>query len=192
MAKRRQYVSPLFDDRGFPHPGDEWESMLPEVDYGRLLRKRKHQPPRLDDIDPKFGVEYDEATHGDTLRTNLKISHLTSHQQTVVTALVKKYWRVFSKEGVTTPVKDYLCEIDTGNARPIRCRNPAFGPLETPIMEKAIAKLVEHGHVIQIHDGEWLSKPLLAPKPHQESVANLETYVWRFCVNFLSMLVQKA
>ena len=46
----------------------------------------------------------------------------------------------FCKEGVTTPIKDYECEIDTGNAAPVRCRNPTFGPHKTPIIEKAIAQ----------------------------------------------------
>ena len=122
--------------------------MLPEVKAGRLIRKRRHAPPRLGDIDPEFGVEYDDKTHGAMLCSELKISHLQPDQQRILTSIVKKYWRVFCKEGVTTPVKDYQCEIDTGNARPIRCRNPTFGPLETPIMEKAIAKLVKLGHVV--------------------------------------------
>ena len=70
---RPKYVSPLFDNRGFPDPQDEWESMLPEVKNGRLLRKRVHDPPKLQEIDPDFGEEYDEAKHGDILRAKLNI-----------------------------------------------------------------------------------------------------------------------
>ena len=94
---------------------------------------------------------------------------------------------MFCEEGVTTPVKDYECEIDTGDAKSIRCRNPRFGPLETPLIKKAIAKLVDLGHVIPIHDGQWLSKPLLAAKPHQENVTDIENFVWRFCVNYIPL-----
>ena len=86
--KRRGYISPLFDDRGYPHPGDEWDSLLPDVKDGKLLRKRKHDPPRLDNIDPGFGEEYDEAKHGEMLRAELKISHLDAHQQSILTAVV--------------------------------------------------------------------------------------------------------
>ena len=32
---RKKYISPLFDDRGFPNPQDEWESMLPDVEGGQ-------------------------------------------------------------------------------------------------------------------------------------------------------------
>lgn len=81
-------------------------------------------------------------------------------------------------------VKDYECDIDTGDARPIQCRNLNFGPLE-PILEQAIAKLIELGNVYQIHDGEWLSKPLLATKPHQENLTDIEDFVCRFCVSYI-------
>jgi len=148
--------------------------MLPEVKAGRLIRKRKHIAPPLTDIDPNFGVEYDELLHGTMLRTELDVSHLTPPQQAILTALIKKYWRVFSKEGVTTPVKYYECKIDTGDAKPVACKNATFGRHELPIIEKAIAKLLELGHIEQIFEGEWLSKPLLAAKPHQENVTNIE------------------
>ena len=116
---RKRYVHPLFSDRGFPHPQDDFESMLPDVKHGKLIRKRKHKPPSLQDIDPGFGEEYCEAKHGKILRDELNVAHLTDRQKVVFTNVIKKYWRVFSKKGVTTPVKDYECEIDTGNARPI-------------------------------------------------------------------------
>ena len=184
---QKRYVSPLFDDRGYPNPQDDWESMLPEVKAGRLIRKRRHDPPELRDVDPNFGEDYDEAKHGQLLKDELIISHLSEFQQNTLLAVIKKYWRVFCKGGVTIPVKDYECEIDTGNAAPIRCKNPTFGPHETPIIEQAIAKLVELKLADQIHDGEWLSKPLLAAKPHQENVTDIADFVWRFCVNYIRL-----
>ena len=72
-------------------------------------------------------------------------------------------------------------------AKPIHCRNPNFGPLETPLIEKAIAKLCELNHVGPIHDGEWLAKPLLAAKPHQENVTDIADFVWRFCVSYIAL-----
>ena len=77
---QKQYVSPLFDDRGHPNPQDEWESMLPEVKAGRLIRKRIHNPPKLQDADPNFGVEFDEKIHGKVLKEELNISHLSNAQ----------------------------------------------------------------------------------------------------------------
>ena len=74
---RKHYVNPLFDDHGYPHPQDNLESMLPEVKNGRLIRKHLHDPPKLQAIDPDFREEYDEAKHGDTLRSELNVAHLT-------------------------------------------------------------------------------------------------------------------
>ena len=85
---------------------------------------------------------------------------------------------MFIKKGVTTPVKYHECEIDTRNSRPIRCRNPTFGPLETPLIEKSIANIVDIGHTKQIYHVEWLSKPPLAAKSHQENITDIEDFVW--------------
>ena len=59
--------------------------------------------------------------------------------------------------------------------------------METPLLKKAISKLVELGHVGEIHDREWLSKPLLAAKPHQENVMDIADFVWWFCVNYIAL-----
>ena len=107
-------TSPLFDSWDHPDPQDNCEAMLPEVKAGRLIHKQKHAAPPLTDIDPNSGVEYNEEVHDAMLCDELDVSHQTPSQQTILTALIKKYWRVFSKEGVTSPVKDYECEIDIG------------------------------------------------------------------------------
>ena len=105
--KRQNYVIVLFDDPGHPSPQEDWEYMLPEVKYGHLLRKRKHSSPKLQDIEPDFGEVYYDNKHGETLRSELTIAHITTFQQSVLTAVVNKYWRVFRKRGFTTSVKDY-------------------------------------------------------------------------------------
>jgi hypothetical protein len=54
-------------------------------------------------------------------------------------------------------------------------------------MRKAIAALEKVGHIRQIHDGRWLFKAVLAPKPHQEHVENIGDFVWQFCVNYVPL-----
>jgi hypothetical protein len=54
-------------------------------------------------------------------------------------------------------------------------------------MQKSIAALEKVGQIRQIHDGQWLFKALLAPKPHQEHVSNIKDFVWRFCVNYVPL-----
>ena len=105
--KCQNNVSPIFDDCGHTIPQENWGSMLPEVKAGRLLRKRNHNSPNLQEIDPDFGGVYNENKHGEILCAELTIAHLTTFQQSVLTAVVNKYWRVFRKRGFTTSVKDY-------------------------------------------------------------------------------------
>ena len=92
---------------------------------------------------------------------------------------------VFDDAGVTTPVEDYMCSIDTGTHPSIACRVVMYGPHETPIVEKAIHKLLSLKQIRQVFDGKWLSKGLLAPKPHQEGISDIENFVWRFCLNYI-------
>jgi hypothetical protein len=125
---------------------------------------------------------YDEATHGKNLRKQLDLSQLDTSVRNQVYRLIQKYWSVFEDKGQFVPVKDYQCVIDTGRARPISMKKIHYGPHETPIMRKCIAALES-----QIHDGEWLFKALLAPKPHQEHVSNINNFVWRFCINYIPL-----
>jgi hypothetical protein len=62
-----------------------------------------------------------------------------------------------------------------------------YGPKELPIMRNAITALEKVGHIQQIHNRCWLFKALLAPKPHQEHVQDIDKFLWRFCVNYIPL-----
>ena len=131
-------------------------------------------------MDPNFDVQYDEAKHGEYLRRHLKVSHLKPATAALLTRLIMKYWCVFNPDGLRYPVIGYKCHIDTGDARPIACKNPNYGPRESIEMDKHIAVLEVLEHIEQTFEGEWLSCALLAPKPHQESCYQIEKFKWRF------------
>jgi hypothetical protein len=84
-------------------------------------------------------------------------------------------------------VRSYECVIDTGNAKPIAVKKIMYSPKEMVIMCKSLAALAKVGHICQIHDGQLLFKALLAAKPHQEHISNIEDFVWRFCVNYIPL-----
>jgi hypothetical protein len=77
-------------------------------------------------------------------------------------------------------VKNYECIIDTGSARPIAIKGIRYGENEAKYMRQCISALEKLGHISQIHEGGWLFKALLAPKPHQEHVCDIDDFVWRF------------
>ena len=176
----------FIDDRGFPDQSDEFDTLLHNIDGGSILRKRVHPSRSLSDIDPAFNVQYDESKHGTQFRSQFKASPLLSNQQNKQLAdLIKKYWCVFDDAGRFIPVKDYECNIDTGDAAPIAVKKINYGPREIPIMRKCIAALEKLGQISQVHGGRWMFKALLAPKPHQEHVTDIDDFVWRFCVNYI-------
>jgi hypothetical protein len=121
------------------------------------------------------------------MRRDLNLSHLEPHIRNRIYDLVIKYWSVFDENGVFVPVKNYECVIGTGDSPPIAVKHIMYGPKETPIMRKAIAALAKVGHIHQITNGRWLFKALLAPKPHQEHVRNIDNFVWCFCVNYIPL-----
>jgi hypothetical protein len=94
---------------------------------------------------------------------------------------------VFNERGTFVPVQHYQCIIDTGSAAPIAVKQIRYGQQEIPIMEQSIAALKKMGQICQIHDGQWLFKALLAPKPHQEYIRDIKDFVWCFCVNYIPL-----
>ena len=120
ISKQRKRLSnPILDDRGHPDPQETWEYILPKIKAGRLLHKHKYSAPNLTAVDLPFGKEYDEAVHGKTMRKELNLYHLSTIHQKADYEIIKKFWRVFSKKGVTGPVKDYKCRIDMISNSPI-------------------------------------------------------------------------
>ncbi len=161
--------------------------LLHNIDGGPVLQRLKHPPPPLGVVDPLFSFQYDESVHGAQLHKDLDLLHLDTDLQQTIYALIIKYWPVFLDCGVFVPVKNYKCVIDTGNAHPIAIKKIMYGPNELPIMRKVVAALKKVGHICQIHNGRWLFKAVLAPKPHQEHVCHINKFVWRFCVNYVPL-----
>ena len=186
--KHRHKLRNVFiDDRGFPDESDDYDRLLSTIDGGTVLRKLKHTSPPLDVVDPLFNVQFDDTLHGPLLDKYLDLRHLEPAQQAATLALIKKYWAVFDESTAFVPVKNYECVIDTGSASPIAVKKILYGPREIPIMRKSIAALAKVGHIRQIYDGRWLFKALLAPKPHQEHIYNIDDFVWRFCINYIPL-----
>ena len=140
-----------------------------------------------DTLDPTFNVPFDDARDAQYLRDNLRIAHLSVDRQNQITSLIKRKWGVFRPEGMSIPVLDYKCNIDTGTAPPVRSKAVNFGPRESEIMQPMLDKLESIKQIRQVFDGKWLSPALLAPKPHQENVFDIDDYIWRLCVNYIGL-----
>ncbi len=173
------------DDRGFPDKCKYYKNLLHNVEGGPILCKLNHPPPLFDEMDPTFFCAYVESTHCEQLQRDLYVLHLEPHVRDKVYPIIQKYWSVFNDKNIFIPVKNYECVIDTGDAQPIAVKKIIYGPKETPIMQDAFAALAKVGHMQQIHNRRLLLKALVAPKPHQEHVRDIDKFVWRFCINYI-------
>jgi hypothetical protein len=102
-------------------------------------------------------------------------------------SLIKKYWCCFCESNVKLHIKGYECVIDTGDSKPTVARNIRYGIHETPIMQKAIESLLANDQIAIDDDSSWLSRIVLAPKPHQEEILEISDFIWRFCISYIAL-----
>jgi hypothetical protein len=174
----------FLDDRGFPDQSNDYNIVPHGIDDGKILWKLRHPQPDLTaPVDPLYYLPFIAAKHKAKMRQDMDLSHLSPTLQDKLYNIIREHWSVFDKKGVFVLVKNFECMIDTGRARPIAVKKILYGECKTEIMQKCIAALAKVGHIQQITDGSWLFKALLAPKPHQEHIKNIDNFIWRFCVN---------
>ena len=154
---------------------------------GRIIRK--HTGPEITENDPVFSsVKYDPSLHQEKLEKELSIGPDTPPEiKQRITALIQKYWCCFDDSNVKVPVRGYQCVIDTGTSPPTVAKNIRYGIHEIPIMQKAIDALLEDGFICLDTHSSWLSRIVLAPKPHQEHVQNIDDFIWRFCISYIAL-----
>ena len=134
-------------------------------DYGKSLRKQKKPLPPRDDI-----IVFDPKLHQEELEKNLKWGECPAKQRHKILKLIKKFWDVFTPEGLRRHIRGYQCRIDTGHVAPICCKVPRYGPHEARIINKLVNALERNG-LIEDNEGPWGALVVLAAKANQENVA---------------------
>ena len=81
------------------------------------------------------------------------------------------------------PILHFEFAIDTGGSAPVCCRKPRYGPHESKIIMTQIQVLLDNGWIRPCF-GPWGSSIVLAAKPHQEQVTDINEFVWRMCVSY--------
>ena len=100
-----------------------------------------------------------------------------------ILGIVKKYWDYFCKRGAHRTILNYEFSIDTGSAKPICSRKPRYGPYKSKTILQHIKVLLENDW-IERYEGSWGSSIVLAAKPHQEHIEDIDELVWRICVSY--------
>ena len=128
-------------------------------------------------------ISYDPSQHDkeySTLKINSKLAGAlipTLHN------ILHQYWDCFAAEGIKRIILGYEFCIDTGDATPVCCKKPNYGANEAAIMMKHI-KILLHNDWVEQCEGGWGSICVLAPKPHQEGIDDIDQFVWRMCVSY--------
>ena len=103
--------------------------------------------------------------------------------RTAVISLIHKYWDCFYEAGAQHPILGFEFSLDTGASPPVCCRAPHYGVHETKVMLDQLDTLKHNGWIEEC-SGPWGSMIVLAPKPHQETVEDINDFVWRMCVSY--------
>ena len=149
--------------------------------YGNAI----YRPRKLcKDLKRTDHIIYDEKRDKLEFDSNIRIAkEATNAQRNTITGIVQKYWDCFCKVGARRPILDYEFAIDTGTAKPVCCRKPRYGPYESRIMMTHLKALLKNDWIERC-EGPWGSSIVLAAKPHQEQISNIEDFVWRMCVSY--------
>ena len=119
---------------------------------------------------------------GKELDANLKIGPSASpEQRQQIIGIIKKHWDCFCKRGAKRTILGFEFGIDTGASPPVSCKIRQYGPHESKIM--MVQGLLDNDWIEET-TGPWGSMIVLAPKPHQENVEDIDDFIWRMCVSY--------
>ena len=80
-------------------------------------------------------------------------------------------------------ILEYKFSIDTGDSTPVCCKKSHYGPHELVIIMKYIRVFLGNDWIEQCKSGLGLPK-MLAPKPHQESIIDIEECLWWMYISY--------
>jgi len=129
-------------------------------------------------------IDFDVLKHTAELDKGLKAStKVTSKIRMQVGNIIIKFWDSFCEEGARQTLLGYKFAVDTGDAKPVCCKKPNYGPYESKIIMKCIRALLGNDW-IELCYGTWGSAIVLAAKPHQEHVVDIKDFIWRMCMSY--------
>ena len=140
------------------------------------------QTTEISEREPSTIIQYDERAYAKTLEKTLQWEDCPEKLRPPILELVKQYWDVFAQEGLKHHIRGFVCHIDTGNAQPVCCKIPRYGPHEARVITQLARGLEENG-LIEEARSPWGAQVVLAAKPNQDHV-HWSEYIWRLTVSY--------
>ena len=164
------------------YEGEDVNDILDYKQYGRCVYRNKltwsNTSIRTDVI------LFDEVKHSAELKKDLKFDKdLDKETEIAITNMVKNYWDCFVTAGAKRTILGYEFGIDTAGAKPVCCRKPLYGHYESKVILEQVQQLLINGWIEKC-EGPWGSMVVLAQKPHQEHITDINNFVWRMCVSY--------
>jgi len=103
--------------------------------------------------------------------------------RTAIVDIIESHWDCFYGAGVQFPILYFEFAIDTGASPPVCCKKPHYGPHESKIIMEQLEVLKANGWIRKCF-GAWGSSIVLAAKPHQEHIIDINEFIWRMCVSY--------
>jgi hypothetical protein len=148
--------------------------------YGKAIC----QPPE------PFAIERTDIHQWDPVRDQAEFdknfviaSDANPSVRSAIVAIIESHWDCFYSAGVRFPILHFEFAIDTGASPPVCCKKPHYGPHESKIIMEQINVLLDNGFIRPCL-GPWGSSIVLAAKPHQEDIVNIEDFIWRLCISY--------
>lgn len=118
-------------------------------------------------------IEFDASKHAAELHKGLRVSDkVPAEIKEQVRNIVVKFWNSFYEEGVRHTILGYEFAINKGDAKPVCCKRPNYGPYEAEIIMKQLKALLGNDW-IELCYGAWGSSIVLAAKPHQDHILDI-------------------
>ena len=127
-------------------------------------------------------IKYDEAKHATELQKSIQWDDCPEERRSCIRELIKQHWDVFAQEGLKNHIRGFECHIDTGNAQPVCCKIPRYGPHEARVITQ-LARGLEDNGLIEDARSPWGAQVVLAAKPNQNHV-HWSEYIWRLTVSY--------
>ena len=100
-----------------------------------------------------------------------------------ITTIIQDNWGSFYEQGASCTMFDFEFCINTGDSKPICCRQSSYGTHECKIMDKNILVLEANDWICD-YEGPCGSLINLAPKPHQERCTSIYDFLSRLCISY--------
>ena len=175
-----------------PKPKDRYQpdDINLDLDDGILLFTRHgnanpHPTPVFRHLPARDDIRlWDDTVDSHEFEKNFRLgSTVDLETKGQLTMLIQRHWDAFYEAGVVHCVLGYEFTLDTGKSQPVCCPQPNYGPHESKIIMQQLDTLL-HNDWIRTCGGPWGSMVVLAPKPHQEHVEDINEFVWRMCVSY--------